>query len=297
MKISELTNKGTLDVLLLGVEEKVARNNSSYVVFQVTDGVETIFVQQWNSVAEPYKKEIGCVVSMTIKCGTYNGKKTYESLMIEVTDKPTDAFIRKVPVDIMDMWTEIIERCNNMRKDIQPIVLQILMTNKEKLLYWAAAKQMHHALYGGLLYHMYRMGNAADAVCNTYVNLDRDLLVAGAYLHDIGKLRELNTDRLGTAEYTIPGTLLGHMVLGIKMLDEVKGDQNIIFQLEHMIASHHGEPECGAIVRPATAEAMMLHELDMMDSKIYQFEEVYEKMESGTLSEKIFGLNTSVFKN
>ncbi len=144
---------------------------------------------------------------------------------------------------------------------------------------------------------MYRMGNAADAVCNTYVNLDRDLLVAGAYLHDIGKLRELNTDRLGTAEYTIPGTLLGHMVLGIKMLDEVKGDQNIIFQLEHMIASHHGEPEYGAIVRPATAEAMMLHELDMMDSKIYQFEEVYEKMESGTLSEKIFGLNTSVFKN
>ena len=124
----------------------MAQNNSSYVVFQVTDGVETIFVQQWNSVAEPYKKEIGCVVSMTIKCGTYNGKKTYESLMIEVTDKPTDAYTRKVPVDIMDMWTEIIERCNNMRKDIQPIVLQILMTNKEKLLYWAAESKciMHY---------------------------------------------------------------------------------------------------------------------------------------------------------
>lgn len=297
MKISELTNKETLDVLLLGVEEKIARNNNSYVVFQVTDGVETIFVQQWDSVAEPYKKCIGCVVRMTIKCGSYKGKKTYESLMMDLTDKPADLFIRKVPADIMDMWTEIIERCNKMENKIRTIVLQVLMDNKEKLLYWAAGKQVHHALYGGLLYHMYRMGRTADSLCDTYTNLNRDLLVAGAYLHDIGKLQELNTDKFGTAEYTIPGTLLGHMILGIKMLDATEGDPDILFQLEHMIASHHGEPEYGAIVRPATAEAMALHEVDMMDSKMYQFEEAYEKMESGTLSEKIFGLNTPIFKN
>ena len=134
-----------------------------------------------------------------------------------------------------------------------------------------AAKLMHHAYLGGLLVHCLSMAVLADKIAVHYNGLDRDLLIAGAILHDIGKLREF--DYSAAIDYSDEGRLLSHIVIGLEMVDEklrqiadVPRDQ--ANQLKHMIVSHHGEPAFGALEPPKTIEALVLHYIDDLDSKI-----------------------------
>jgi 3'-5' exoribonuclease len=110
----------------------------------------------------------------------------------------------------------------------------------------------------------------------------------GAALHDIGKLIELDTDNIGAADYSLAGNLFGHLYLGIQMVEQVAStgryDRNEVVQIEHMIASHHGKQEFGAIQTPHTLEAQVLNFIDDMDAKIYVFENELSQLESGELA-------------
>lgn len=143
-----------------------------------------------------------------------------------------------------------------------------------------AAKRMHHAYLGGLMVHCLSMAVLADKIASHYNGLDRDLLIAGAVLHDIGKLREF--DYTAAIDYSDEGRLLSHMVIGIEMLDEklreipgVPREQANL--LKHMIVSHHGEPAFGAPEPPKTIEAVVLHYIDDLDSKINAVREFMAK--------------------
>ena len=146
-----------------------------------------------------------------------------------------------------------------------------------------AAKRMHHAYLGGLMVHCLSMAVLADKIASHYNGLDRDLLIAGAVLHDIGKLREF--DYTAAIDYSDEGRLLSHMVIGIEMLDEklreipgVPREQANL--LKHMIVSHHGEPAFGAPEPPKTIEAVVLHYIDDLDSKINAVREFMAKEDS-----------------
>jgi 3'-5' exoribonuclease len=146
-----------------------------------------------------------------------------------------------------------------------------------------AAKRMHHAYLGGLMVHCLSMAVLADKIASHYNGLDRDLLIAGAILHDIGKLREF--DYTAAIDYSDEGRLLSHMVIGIEMLDEklreipgVPREQANL--LKHMIVSHHGEPAFGAPEPPKTIEAVVLHYIDDLDSKINAVREFMAKEDS-----------------
>ena len=171
---------------------------------------------------------------------------------------------------------------------------------------------MHHNIYGGRAYHTYRMIKSAYDVCEVYSLLDRELLVCGTALHDIGKLLEMKTSDTGVATYTDMGNLFGHPLLGIEMIDREVWRQNQaaggrsynseqVAMLKHMLASHHGQPEWGAIRSPSTPEAMILHELDMIDSRMYMYEENFKDLDAGTSSEPVFGIagdgKTVIYKN
>ena len=125
---------------------------------------------------------------------------------------------------------------------------------------------------------------------------DCDLAQLIALLHDIGKLKELETNELGVSEFTPEGNLSGHTLCGIEMLNkavaemEVASDAEEYKQVKHMIASHHGLLEHGAIVVPATPEAMVLNNLDLIDSRMYMFEEALTGIEPGTVSGAIWAL-------
>lgn len=134
-----------------------------------------------------------------------------------------------------------------------------------------AAKYLHHSYIGGLLEHTLSVTELALDVSTHYPELDRDLLLCGAILHDIGKTRELSFDL--NIDYTDEGRLLGHIVLGTIMVEEKLGGfkdfpEDLSIRLKHLILSHHGEFEFGSPKRPKFLEAFALHLIDDMDAKI-----------------------------
>jgi 3'-5' exoribonuclease len=143
-----------------------------------------------------------------------------------------------------------------------------------------AAKSMHHAWIGGLLEHIVSLLGICDRAAAHYPQINRDLLLTGAVLHDIGKLEEL---RWGlTFDYTLEGQMLGHITLGIRMIEqkiETIPDFPLKLRLlvEHLVLSHHGRYEFGSPKLPMTAEAILLHYLDDLDAKMHTVESELEK--------------------
>ena len=150
---------------------------------------------------------------------------------------------------------------------------------RRRLLPAPAGVRMHHAYVGGLLEHVVTLLEAADRLAPLYPGVDRDLLLMGVFLHDIGKVRELACDR--AFAYTDEGQLVGHIVLGVEMLLEKVRQvpdltsepfpPELLLRLKHLIVSHHGTLEFGSPVMPMTPEAIALHYLDNLDAKVHSF--------------------------
>jgi 3'-5' exoribonuclease len=142
-----------------------------------------------------------------------------------------------------------------------------------------AGVRNHHAYLGGLLEHVVTLLDAADRILPLYPDLDRDLLLSGIFLHDIGKIRELSYGK--AFAYTDEGQLVGHLMIGVEMLDEkaarvpdLTGEpfpRELLLRLKHMILSHHGSYEFGSPRLPMTPEAIALHHLDNFDAKVHNF--------------------------
>ena len=142
-----------------------------------------------------------------------------------------------------------------------------------------AGVKTHHAYHGGLLEHVVNILETTDRIADLYPKLDRNLLLAGIFLHDIGKVREMTFDASFT--YTDEGQLLGHLVIAVEMLsrkiceaERLTGEpfpQETALRLKHMIVSHHGTYEFGSPRLPMTPEAIALHHLDNLDAKVHEF--------------------------
>jgi 3'-5' exoribonuclease len=142
-----------------------------------------------------------------------------------------------------------------------------------------AGVRNHHAYLGGLLEHVVTLMDAAERLLPLYPELDRDLLLMGVFLHDIGKVRELTFDKVFA--YSDEGQLIGHLVIGVEMLNEKLSrvsdltaepfPPELLLRLKHMILSHHGSYEFGSPRLPMTPEAIALHYLDNLDAKIHSF--------------------------
>ncbi|MBF0530143.1 MAG: HD domain-containing protein, partial [Deltaproteobacteria bacterium] len=134
-----------------------------------------------------------------------------------------------------------------------------------------AAKRFHHEYRGGLLEHTLSVAKGAIAICGLYPLLNRDLLLTGAIIHDLGKIREFDLGLSG--DYTTEGRLIGHIVIGVEMLDSYLADRprfdpQSAMLLKHMILSHHGEYDFGSPKKPKFLEALVLHYLDDLDAKM-----------------------------
>jgi len=143
-----------------------------------------------------------------------------------------------------------------------------------------AAKTLHHAYIGGLLDHVVSLFRSCDLLCRNYPQINRDLLLTGAFLHDIGKIHELTYNR--SFAYTTRGQLLGHMVIELEMLQaklaSVPGfPDELKTMVEHLIISHHGQYEFGSPKLPMFPEALMLHYLDDLDSKMESMRAHFER--------------------
>jgi 3'-5' exoribonuclease len=175
------------------------------------------------------------------------------------------------PVD--DMWKELQELIQHVRDPHVRELLQRMTTqHADKLRVWPAAMTVHHAYRGGFLEHILSVARSALTLGTAY-GADADLLTAGALLHDIGKLEELEYDR--ATSYSREGNLVGHVTLGAMMARTVMAaipefPDVLRTQIEHLILSHHGHKEFGAPVEPMTVEAMILSAVDDLDAKLNQ---------------------------
>lgn len=142
----------------------------------------------------------------------------------------------------------------------------------------------------------------AEKTCQVYPNIDRELLLSGAILHDVAKTFEMETDKTGLCTgYTVSGELIGHLVKGAMMVDETAKKLGItsekVILLEHMIISHHELPEYGAAVRPKFLEAEILATLDALDATIFEINAATSKVEPGNFTDRQWALDSRKLYN
>ena len=196
-----------------------------------------------------------------------------------------------------DMLNEIYTYIEKISDDeLRSLTKAVIKDNEAKLLFWPAAFKLHHAIRGGLLYHTLSVLKLADAVTKIYPSVDRDLLFSGAVLHDICKIDEFDVNNIGMVKsYSVKGELLGHLVMGAMEIAQKAKELGISEEkallLEHMVVSHHGDPEFGAAVRPMTLEAEILNQLDTLDATVYEISAAVSAVDEGEFTQRQWALD------
>lgn len=295
-------------LMIKSAEKKVTAKGMTYLDLMLCDKESEISAKLWD-----YKEEVqgmfepGNIVKIRGTVAPYNG---VDQLRIERIRKaaPSDdvdpaQFVPSADIGGEEMFDELIKIAEGFKdQEIKAVVLSIYNDYKEKLLYWPAAFRLHHAIRGGLLYHTLSIVRLATAVCKVYPSVDADLLVAGAMLHDIAKTDEFVVNESGTASgYSLEGNLIGHLAKGAmiieKAAEKLNTSENVKLLLQHMVLSHHGEPEFGAAVKPMFLEAELLSELDLMDARIYELAEAIGNAPEGEYTNKMWALDNRKFYN
>jgi 3'-5' exoribonuclease len=172
-----------------------------------------------------------------------------------------------------EMWRELGERLASVEHPaLRALLVRIVDQHADRLRIWPAARQIHHAYRSGLLEHILRIMATVVQLAELY-GARRDLLIAGALLHDIGKLRELTYDV--TIDYSVEGNLVGHITIGVGMVRDAIREipdfpRDLALEIEHLILSHHGSLELGSPVVPMTVEAFILATTDELDARLHQ---------------------------
>lgn len=184
--------------------------------------------------------------------------------------------IPSTPEDVDDLWRRLTELFPGAVEDpfLRRLAAEALEVHGDSLREHPAAKAMHHAYLGGLLEHTVSMAELAVKVADHYPDIDRDLLLVGILFHDLGKILEIGA--MPANDYTMAGRLVGHVVIGRDLLRQGCAaipdfPQDVQLHLEHLVLSHQGHREYGTPVEPMTVEALVLHFIDDLDSKINQF--------------------------
>ena len=297
--IKEGSDKVDGFALVKQAEVKTSTKGGKYLDIDLADKDGEINGKYWDYTDGEYNP--GDLVKVRGTISEYNGRPQMRIELIRLATFQDNVnvadYVKSADYKPEDMFAKICEIiCRFQDNDLKKICLKVYEDNKEKLLYYPAALRLHHAMLGGLLFHTLSIMTTALKVCEVYPQIDRDLLVAGAALHDIGKLEEIESSTLGVAsEYSVDGNLIGHLVRGAfivrKTGEELQIDEEKIRLLEHMLLSHHGNPEYGAAVRPMFLEASVLNMLDDLDAKIYEISEFASEVEPGTLTQRQWALD------
>ncbi|HVI40531.1 MAG TPA: HD domain-containing protein [Anaerovoracaceae bacterium] len=284
---------------------KIGSNKKQYLDMILCDKTGDLTAKKWD-VADaelPALNEIsaGDIVKLKGNVTEWNGMRQLRVLKLRKT-VPEDSvelmdFIKSAPEKAENMYQFIVDKAGEIGDEgLRKLCLRVLADNEEKLMYYPAAAKNHHAELAGLLYHMKRMLMTAERICEVYLNLNKDLVTAGVIVHDIEKLNEIDADTMGIASgYSFEGQLLGHLVQGIKSIDRLAvelgvGEEKKIM-LEHMILSHHYEPDFGSPKKPLFPEAEILHYLDIIDARMYDMEEALDATSPGEFSDKVWTLD------
>ena len=290
---------------------KVGANGKQYLDIVLCDKTGDITAKKWDvSDAEyPVLKAIEDKTIVKIKglVTEWAGQLQVRVQRIRVANEQDEQvmndFVKAAPEEPEAMYDYIFSVAENMAdEDLKKITKKLLLDNKERLMYYPAAQKNHHAQLGGLLYHMKRMLMTGERICQVYTNLNKDLVASGVIIHDMEKLNEIEsgTDGIATG-YSFEGQMLGHIIQGIKSIDRIALELEIprekAIMLEHMILSHHYEPEFGSPKKPLFPEAEVLHYLDVLDARMFDMHAALEATAPGEFSDRVWTLdNRKIYK-
>lgn len=269
--------------LLRKREVRQDKNGRDYLDLELADASGSIAAKAWSD--SPALAQVFSAGEFVAFSGQVQSYRDQLQLRLDNCRRATDAdrargfdegrLIPSTKESIPDLWQRLTRLCEEKieRPALRALAAETLAAYREALPFHPAAKSIHHATRGGLLEHVVSMAELALAVAAHYRELDRDLLLVGVLFHDLGKLVELAP--MPTAEYTLPGRLVGHIVIGRDLLRERAAaipdfPADLLLQLEHLVLSHQGRHEFGSPVEPMTPEAFALHAIDDLDSKLAQ---------------------------
>ena len=295
------------DVFLVKRKGKgTSRNGAPYLIIQLVDKSGEIEGRVWED-ANQFEKvfENSDFIKASGKVTQYQGKLQISISNISwVDEKEVDLsdFLRTSERDPDELLTELRKILNSIGDKFLKKLIFAFLDDPQFIIDFKktpAAKGVHHVFMGGLLEHVLSMEGLTEKVVSHYKNLDRDILLAGVFFHDIGKVRELSVKRI--FDYTDEGKLIGHLVIGLEMVNEkiskIKDfPDNLALILKHMILSHHGTLAFGSPKVPQTLEALVLSYLDDLDAKINTVETMLSEAQDNSWTEFNKFMDRSFFK-
>ena len=309
MNFTETEKIGLVEgfALVKACDKKSAKNGTFYLDIKLGDKDSEMVAKLWDFREDTMTlPEVNTVIKIRGTIQQYNGNDQFIiQRMRPATDDEFDMadFVKTSDYSGNDMLDSIIRLVNGFEdEELKMVVLSMLKDNQERILTFPAAEKLHHAMTGGLLYHTLSIVRLAECICSIYPCIDRELLLSGAILHDIAKMREYTVNGAGIVDgHTLEGMLLGHLVMGAedvgRKCDELEITPEKKYLLQHMLISHHGKLEFGAAVRPSFIEAEVLSQLDLFDANMYEMAEAVGSVKAGEFTGRLWMLDNRKLYN
>ena len=295
--------------LLKSAQSATASNGKPYLSFRLADLSGDLPGKLWDYAGPISAGDAGQCVWASGRVESFQNAVQLSLDELRLTDETDEPDLSRIvptaPYDAQQMLAYVERTLQGLAdQDYAAVCLALMERHREAFSRLPGGKAMHHAFLHGLLMHTANMMRLADFLAKLYPDvIDRSTLLAGAFLHDIGKLAEYTTSALGlVSDYSKEGQLLGHLFLGAEEVGAaaralgVPEEKRLV--LQHLLVSHHGKAEFGAVVPPKCAEAELLAQIDMLDSRMEIYRTVYADTPEGTFSrQKVYGLgNLNVYR-
>ena len=295
-------DKLTVKVLLNSVTKGVTNKGAPYLSLVFQDGSGTIDAKYWNvgkEALDAFKPGMLVEVNGDVLCHNHQLQFRVQN-MREISQEGIDLrdYVKASELSENQLKFEIMKYVSDIQDEtISKLVREMLKQREEKFFVYPAAQKNHHDFVGGLATHVLGMLNLADTLAKSYPLLNRDLLIGGVILHDLGKLDELSGAIV--TEYTMEGRLLGHIsLMQAEISDTAKRlglEGEAVTLLRHMVLSHHGVYEYGSPVLPMIPEAEMLYLIDNIDARMNTLKKALEPVEPGNFTPRIFAMENRAF--
>ena len=287
--------------------QKVSSNGKPFLSAVIADKSGTMDVKVWDY-AGPVgtQEDVGKIIKVRGDVSEFKGNPqlSLSNIRMALPEDNCDIarLVAAAPIDKDETVRKVRTLVDSMEDaDYRQVAKTMLERHLEAFANIPAAKSVHHSFLSGLLMHTANMMAMADFLAGQYASvIDRSLLLTGTLLHDFAKEIEFRFSDLGiVTDYSVKGQLLGHLVMGAQEVAQVCAElgtpEEKSLLLQHMILSHHGEPEYGAAVRPMFAEAELLSYIDMVDSRMEIYAELLPTVPEGGFSGRVFALDKRIY--
>ncbi len=305
IKIKELTDGQSLVLygLVTNLVKGVTSNGAPYLSLTLSDNSGSIEGKLWD-VKEEQAKIVETGRIYEVRCEVLKYRNALQLRIHSLTSVDQQSFDLSefvtsswIPKDVLK--EKIKDAIYSIQNEIyRKILVRFFQEVQNQFFDYPAASKNHHNFVGGLATHVVGMLDVADSLCRLYPQLNRDLLISGVLLHDIGKLKELSGPI--ATEYTLQGKLIGHISLMNAQIAEVAKELGVQDSeeevlLRHMVLSHHGKMEYGSPVLPLLMEAEVLSLIDNLDARIIALSAALENTEEGSYTSRLFPLENRAF--